>query len=577
MHDTLHLAQIVLLLAVAVMIVSAFRRFSMSPVLGYIIAGVIIGPHGFALLSDVETTRRVAEFGIVFLLFIIGLELPLAKLRRIRRHVFGFGFAQVLLTGLLGGVIAHLAGANAAAAIIIGGGLAFSSTAIVLQLIDESSMKMTQPGRLCVAVLILQDLAVIPLLVLVPLLAAPEKSILLALSEASLKAAVGLGAIVLLGRVGLRALFRFIAMHDHHELFTATTLLVVLGLAYISALCGLSPALGAFMAGLLIAETEFRPQVEADILPFKRLLLGLFFIAVGMSVDLALVQEKAVAIAGMTLALIAGKSVVMYALCRMFRFPHATSIYTSLLLAQGGEFAFVLFSLASEHGLLSGQTAQAMLASAAISMALTPLLDKAGQHFFRRLDRPSLTSVPAPRDAMELHDHVVVCGFGRVGRVVARLLEAERIPYMGLDIDAINIAELNTEGMQVHFGDATRGIVLRWIGITRARALIITHHDLQTSLQTIRMARSLSPSLPIIARARNIDEVLQMEAAGANLAVAEHFETSLQLGGAALKEIGVPELEIARVLGSFRAEDYALTRRIRGERSESGDSGDLIL
>lgn len=560
-----HLPEIVLLLAAAVIVVALFRRAGLTPVLGYLAAGVVLGPSGFSVISDASSLGTLAEFGVVFLLFVIGLELSFERLKRLRSQVFGFGTAQVLLTTLLVALVASALGESAAAAIVIGGGLALSSTAIVLQLIGESGDKTTQVGRLSLSTLIMQDLAVIPLLVLVPLLAQPGGSLALELGEAFLKAAFGLAVIIAIGRMLLRPLFRVLAARSHHELFVAATLLVVLGLAYVSTLAGMSPALGAFVAGLLVAETEFKPQVEADILPFKGIFLGLFFVTVGLGLDFAALEGKLDMVLLLTAAFIIMKATLVYALCRGFGFAAGASAHGALLLAQGSEFAFVLFAQAASLGIFSGESAQVLLAVVSLSMAATPLLHFAGRKLAARLDAktPVLRATPS-RDMADLSDHVIIAGFGRVGTIIAKLLEAENIPYIALDMDAVNVGMLRGKKLPIFYGDASRPLVLKSIGLERARAMILSHGHPQAALQTIHAVRAMSPLLPIIARARNIEEVLEFEAAGANLAVAEMFETSLQIGGALLKEIGVPDGEIGRVLDTFRARDYALARSGEG-------------
>lgn len=560
-----HLGEIVLLLAAAVCIVALFRHLRFSPILGYIAAGIVIGPHGLGLIRDMQSTQVIAELGVIFLLFLIGLELSFERLARLRGQVLGFGVAQVLLTSLVIGAGMRLLGQPLEAAIIVGGGLALSSTAVVMELLSESNEKATQVGRLSIKTLILQDLAVIPLLVLVPLLAG-EGSVLGALGEAGIKAVLGLAAIMLLGRRLLRPLFRMMAEYRHTELFTATTLLVVLGMAYMSTLAGISPALGAFMGGLLVSETEFRPQVEADILPFKALLLGLFFMTVGMGIDLSIIREQPITVLALMLSLIAVKASLMLALSKLFAIPVATGTHAALLLAQGGEFTFVLFMLAENQGILSTHLSQMLLAAVVLSMTATPLLHALGKALARRSERGSAIHHHLPsRDAMELEGHIIIAGFGRVGRTVAELLDTEHIPYVALDMDASAVGAARAQGKRVYYGDAARAVVLKTMGIGRAQAVIVTHADTQASLHIIQMVRSLGSRIPIIVRARNLEQVQQLEQAGANLAVAEMFETSLQLGGALLKEIGVPDPEVSRVLAAFRAEDYALTRRAETE------------
>lgn len=582
MEPANHLAEIVLMLTAAVCIVALLRRAHISPVLGYLLAGVVIGPHGLALIRDVHTMNGVAEFGVVFLLFVIGLELSFERLARMRGRILYFGLLQMPLTALAIGFTVRLSGLSTAASLIIGGGLALSSTAIVLELLGESAERSTQTGRLSTATLILQDLAVIPLLVLVPLLTS-NGSIVHALGEASLKAVAGLVGIMLLGRLLLRPFFHATAARSHHELFTAATLLVVLGLAQISAMAGLSPAMGAFMGGLLVSETEFRHQVEADILPFKGLLLGLFFFTVGMGVDLQLLMSEPVKLLCLTVALIGAKACIMVALCLVLSFPYGVALHSALLLSQGGEFALVLFGLAGDQHIITPYTRQMLISGVVLSMVATPLLHLIGRRLgglaaHRDPTSPTVTASVNVRETMDLRGHVVIAGFGRVGRIIAQLLESERIPYVALDIDAANVGTMRERGKRVYYGDSTRSVVLKAVGLPRARAAIVSHSYTGAALKTIAAIRSLRPNIPIIARAHSIDEVMELEKAGATLALAEMFETSLQLGGALLKESGVTDTEIVRALAAFRASDYALARRAEGlELPEGTEHTDFAI
>ncbi|MGE0753706.1 MAG: monovalent cation:proton antiporter-2 (CPA2) family protein [Alphaproteobacteria bacterium] len=560
MHTPEHLLQIVILLLAAVLIVGTFRKIHLSPVLGYLVAGAMIGPFGLNLIQGNQEAGGVAEFGVIFLLFIIGMELSFERLRSMRTHVFGFGGAQFVITTLVIALLIVGFGGDAPTAIIVASGLALSSTAIVLQVVAEQSQKSTQVGRLALATLIMQDLAVIPLLVLVSIVN-EGGSLMTAIAEASLKTLFALTFIFVVGRKLLRPLFRLIASMENTELFTATTMLVVLGVATATSMAGLSPALGAFLAGLLVAETEFKPQVESDILPFKQLLLGFFFMYVGMTLNIDMLLEQFLSIIGITTALMLFKALVIMILARMFGFSLSTAIYSGLLLSQGSEFAFILFSLAGEFNIIHNDTAQILLVVVTTSMALTPLVAQAGRKIGGMLEshavsRPSMMM----EETLDLSNHVIISGFGRVGHTVARLLEAEDIPYAAVDIDSFLVAKERKMGMPSYYGDTTRRHVLNALGIARARAVIITHADIRVALQTILTVREKYPTLPIIARAKNIEQVMKLEQAGATLAIAEMFETSLQLSGALLKELGVSDYEITRIIEIFRAEDYALTR-----------------
>jgi len=561
MHSSVHLFEVVILLAAAVVSVGVFRVIRLSPVLGYLAAGMVIGPFGLGLIQDVEATAGIAEFGVIFLLFLIGLELSMNRLRGMRTHVFGFGTAQVLLTAALLGIFFAGTGSSQNIAIILGGGLALSSTAIVLQVVGEQGEKSSQVGRLSLAILILQDLAVIPLLVLVSTLANTQEPLPEALAGAAIRAGIGIVVIFIAGYLLLRPLFRFIASLDNTELFSATTLLVVLGLPMLCGLAGLSPALGAFMAGLLVAETEFRPQIEADILPYKGLFLGLFFMSVGMSLNIDMLTDKFFNIIGFTVALMAVKALILMALCRIFGFSLSTSIHTGLLLSQGSEFAFVLFSLAGSQQLIDPNLRQMLLVVITLSMALTPLVAQLGKKAALMLEKHAISHPDAMlEETLDLSQHVIISGFGRVGHTVARLLEVENIRFAAIDMDSFLVAKERKGGIPVYYGDSTRVHVLNALGLARARAVVITHNDTRVAMQTIAAVRDINPDIPIISRAKNIEQLLKLEKAGATLAIAEMFETSLQLSGALLKSLGVNEYEVGRIIEMFRAEDYMLTR-----------------
>ena len=488
-----------------------------------------------------------------------------------RKHVFEFGGMQLVITAGLFALFFLGLGGRPEAAIIIGGGLALSSTAIVLQVINEQNEKSSQIGRLAIAILILQDIAVIPLLVFVSLPAEYGTPVTNALIDACFKASLSLLLISVAGRLLLRPLFRFIASLDNTELFTATTMLVVLGVALLTGAAGLSPAMGAFMAGLLVAETEFKPQVESDVLPFKGLFMGLFFMTVGMSLNISLLSAHFGGIIGLTIALMACKSLIIMALCRLFGFGLSTAIHAGLLLSQGGEFTFILFALAGMHGILDPTLLDVLLVVVTVSMALTPLVADAGQKIAGALEKYAISRPESMiSETLDLSHHVIISGFGRVGHTVGRLLEAENIPYVAVDMDSLLVGRERKGSTPVYYGDTTRMHVLNALGVARARAVIITHNDTRVALQTIASIRETYRHLPIIARAKNIDKVLKLESAGATLAVAEMFETSLQLGGALLKSLGVTDYEIARIIDIFRAEDYAITRE--SERETTGQT-----
>ena len=562
MHTIEFLPNILILLVAAVVVVAIFKNLKLSPVLGYLVAGALIGPHGIDIIHS-DKTSSIAEFGVVFLLFAIGLELTFERLMAMRAHVFGFGSAQVLLTTALIGSVVYYIGKDVNTAIIVGGALALSSTAIVLQVMAESGQQSSQVGRLSLANLLLQDFAVVPLLVLVPLLADESASLSVALGSAMLKAIAVMIGIFVIGRLVLRPLFRVIGALKSAELFMATTLLIVLGTAWITEHFGLSLALGAFIAGLLVAETEYQHQVEDDIVPFKGIFMGLFFMTVGMSIDLNLIGDKLWLIVLLTLLLIVGKALVIILLCRLFRFPFGSAIHAGLLLSQGGEFAFILFGLASEQGIINPELAQVLLLLVTVSMAITPLLSLIGKKLGVWVDRNKIINEKvAITEVTDLERHVVIAGFGQVGKMVSKMLTAERVNYIALDISSDRVSEGRKEGCPVYRGDASRLETLKSVGIERATAVILTVPNEVTLKKSLKTIREHYPELPVVIRAKNMKHSAILKDAGASIVVPEIYEVGLQLGGAVLKFIGVNEFEISRLKNRFRAGEYRRTKEL---------------
>lgn len=553
MHTT-PLPDLVILLAAAVIIVTGFRMLRVSPVLGYLVAGAVIGPTGIGLIQDLETTTAIAELGIVFLLFMIGLELSFDRLKAMRGQVFGIGTVQVLLMTALFTCLAHAMGQTIPASIIIGGGLALSSTALVLQVLEQRRELASQTGRLSFAVLILQDLAVLPLLVLVPALALKGVSLGEALAQSTVRATWVLAIIILVGRVVLRPLFRLIARYDIHELFVAATLLVVLGISWATQEVGLSMALGAFIAGLLVAETEFQHQVEADVRPYKSLLMGLFFMTVGMKIDIDFIMSHAPRIVFGALALIAIKSAVMYLILRAFRYNKRTSAHSALLLGQGGEFGFILFGLAGTLGVLQASLVKELLLVIVLTMAATPLLDTIGQQFERRWWR-RVRQNPGQmhEEAMDLAGHVVVAGYGRMGQLIGDYLGQEKIPFIALDTDPREVARGRRRHHPVYFGNAARPDVLEAMGVSRANALVITLHDPDEADKLLTAMRAAHPELPIFVRAKDITHQRTLELLGATYAVPELQVSSMRMLAGLLQSLHRPEEEIRRIMELMRA------------------------
>jgi CPA2 family monovalent cation:H+ antiporter-2 len=566
--DSLPLRDILIVLLAAVAIVPLFRRFRASAVLGYLVAGAVIGPHGLDLLSDVGATRALGELGVVFLLFSLGLELSLERIGALKKYVFGLGTAQLAVTGLVIWTVLRAFGMSSGASLVLGGGLALSSTAVVLQVLTQRRETGSPQGRVAVAVLLLQDLAVLPLLTLVPLLSRPESGIPSALAWASLRALSAFLIIFAAGRLALRPLLRAVARGGDPELFTGIALLLVLGVGWLTRLSGLSMALGAFLAGLLIAETEYRPQIEGDIQPFRGILLALFFMTVGMNFNLGFLAERAPLLAGLLLILLATKAGILVLLSRGFGLTWSAAASVGLMLAQGGEFGFVLFALARELGVLTTATEQLAVGVVGLSMAATPLLIGASRALGRRL--PAGEPGPGTLEPSAPRDYVLIAGFGRVGQTLALLLESRYVPYVALDLDHARVDEARRRGLPIFFGDASRMDVLRAAGVERARVAVVTLDDPASAYRTVHGLRRLLPELPIVARARDIAQCEQLTLAGATDVVPEIVEGSLQLGGCLLRQIGDSREQVQQVLEAFRRATYARLGEIGVSRAVDG-------
>jgi len=570
--ESAQLQDVLLVLLAAVAVVPLFRRLRASAVLGYLAAGALIGPYGFRLLHDVEAAAGLGELGVVFLLFSIGLSLSVERLASLRRYALGLGIAQVLATtvalwGLLGAL-----GVESAAALVLGGGLALSSTAVVLQVLVERRELTTPRGRIALAVLLLQDVAVVPLLTLVPQLRGAEVSVLPALGTALLRAALVLVVILVIGRLALRPLLRAVARDGTPELFTGIVLLLVLGVGWLTQQAGLSMALGAFLAGVLVAETEYRPQVEGDVQPFRGILLALFFMSVGMSVDVGLLWTRAPLLIGLTAALLLVKAGILIALARGFGFRLATAAALGLMLAQGGEFGFVLFALAGQAGVLDADTAPLAVLVVGLSMAATPLLLAASRRVAHRLEQGDEGAL-AER-AGELQGHVIVAGFGRVGHTVALLLESRGTPYLALDLDAERVTDARRSRLAVYFGDASRAEVLKAAGIERAQAVVVTVDEPAAANLTVQVARRLAPEVPVLARGRDLAQAQALGEAGATAAIPEIVEGSLQLGAAVLRQVGASRDEIDQTLDEFRRGLYVRLAELSREDPQGPEPSD---
>lgn len=550
-----HLHDVLVILVAAIVTVPLVQRLHISPVLGYLIAGIAVGPHALGLIHDLEGTEILAEFGVIFLLFAIGLDLPLRRLIALRRYIFGLGLSQVALTSLVIGLIGYAAGLPAEAALVVGGALALSSTATVLQLLVERREIAERHGRIAVAILLFQDLAVVPLLALLPILAGGSRDIVSALALAGLKAALAIGLILLIGRLLLRPVYAIIAETRNPEIFAATNLFLVLFTGWATAQAGMSMALGAFLAGLLLADSEYRHQVEADIQPFRGLFLGLFFMTVGMGIDLGRVVEHAGPVFGLAAALLAGKALLLFAILRIAGQGGLLAGRVGLLLSQGGEFAFVVFGLAMQLGVLDDDSAQTLLAVVAVTMATAPVFAVLGKRLAARRTQAEGTPEALAAATGDIRDHVLVAGFGRVGWTVCRLLAHSEVPYLALDVDMERVRRGREQNMPVYFGDASRIEVLRAAGLARARAAVITLDHPRLAEQAVAALRRHDPDLAVVSRARDDAHRRRLEDMGASAVVSEALEASLQLGARVLRLTGAESDDVERSLEEFRRDE----------------------
>ncbi|MDG7056447.1 MAG: cation:proton antiporter [Wolbachia endosymbiont of Meromenopon meropis] len=567
-----YLFDIIILLSAAVFIVIAFWKMNISPVLGYFVAGALIGSHGFNLIHSADAMDNFAEFGVVFLLFIIGLELTFERLIAMRIHVFGFGSLQVIVTMIVIWCIALAFGVSANIAAVIGGGLALSSTAIVLQVLQEKGSQASQVGRLSIAVLLMQDFAVVPLIVLVPLLTGnSENSLISSLTGSLIQAAIALVLIFITGRLLLRPLFSVIAKMESNEVFVSTTLLIILGAAFITEQFHLSMALGAFVAGLLVAETEqHRHSVEHAVLPFKDLFLGLFFMTVGMSIDIDLLLKKLPLITLLSIILIVLKTSIIYMLCRFFGFKIAPAIQAGLLLAQGGEFAFILFRLADELNVLPSEIAQVLMMVTTVTMAFTPLLSGLGEWIANSfsVEKIILDDDAIETDTQDLYNHVIVVGFGRVGYMVTKMLTAEHLSYVVIDIQSKIVKKGKDDSFPIYLGDATRYEILKSIGIERAQALILSIKNEVTIKKIVSLVAINFPHVNIIIRLPDLANVEIYKDLGASKIIPEASEIGLQLGGAALSLTGISESGVESLKNRFRKGNYSMIKDTSGNIDE---------
>ena len=563
MTETLPL--ILLLLAVAVVVVVIFRLLGLPPIMGYLLVGAVLGPHAADWVPDTEQTRQLAEFGVVFLMFSIGLEFSLARLYSMKRIVFGLGLAQVAVTTLIATLLARVAGISWLAGIALGSALAMSSTAMLSKLLAERGELDAPHGREVIGVLLFQDIAVVPLLVLIPAFSQPLEAMAEALMLAGLKAAILLALVLFVGQRALSAWFHLVARRKSAELFMLNVLLITLGLAWLTELAGLSLALGAFTAGMLIGETEYRYQVEDDIKPFRDVLLGLFFVAIGMRLDVPQILDQWPLVAGILTALVALKLMVIGTFSRLLGSTPGTALRSGLWLCAGGEFGFVILALANEVHLLTAAMLQPLLAAMVVSLLVAPLIVHVSDGLVFRfvatewlLRSMQLTQLAA--QSLSSDKHAIICGYGRTGQHLARFLEAEGVSFMALDFDPERVREARLAAEPVAYGDSSKKETLLAAGLARASVVIISFADISAALRVIHRVRELRPDVAIVSRAREQDDVEKLYVAGAAEVVPEALESSVMLATHALALSGIPMHRVIKRLREMREQHYSLLR-----------------
>ena len=571
-----------LYLLAAVLGVVGCRFLKLPPMLGYLVVGVVIGPNALAFAQNSEGIRHLAEFGVVFLMFVIGLEFNLPKLKAMRRFVFGLGFFQVVLTlfivtsvsVFLSVMAPTLWGMSWQTALTLAGAMAMSSTAIVIKLMSDRLELDSEHGKRVLGVLLFQDLAVVPLLVLIPALNAPPEQLMTALFFAAAKAVLLITLLLTGGQRVMRWWLLLVARRQTEELFVLNVLLITLGLAWITELAGLSLALGAFVAGMLISETEFKHRVETDIKPFHDVLLGLFFITIGMMLDWRIIWDRWAFVLFLVTVPVAFKFVLIAALTRMGGATEGISLRTGLYLAQAGEFGFVLLTLGNQNKLIPPDWLNPVLASMVLSMMATPFIIMNANQWVMKWSatdwlQQSLEMTQLAQKSINTKKHVIICGYGRCGQNLAKLLKTQNISYIALDLDPDRVNRALSQGDQVAYGDAARLQSLMAVGLERASAVVITYLDNASAFKVLALAQEHAPHVPVVVRTQDDHDLAKFQAAGASEVVPETIEGSLMLATHALALVGVPMKRVIRMVQAQRLQRYELLRDYDpGEKSE---------
>lgn len=575
------LAQILLLLAAAVGVVALARRAGLPAILGYLFVGVVLGPHALGLFDETEGTRLLAELGVVFLLFTLGLEFSWPRMVAMRREVFGVGSVQVVTLACVAMAVFHALGVDLLPAVALGGAVAVSSTAIIVQQLTEQSEINRTHGRVAFSVLLFQDLAFVPFLVLAGALAAGS----LDFSPARVGTAVALGTlavgfVLVVGRYALRPLFHEIAHSRLQELFTLAVLLVALGSAWVSHAAGVSMATGAFLAGVMLAETEYRHQVEAAIRPFRDILLGLFFISVGMMLDLGVLRGDLLLILGILAAMTVCKALLTALVGRLWGLPPFKAVRTGIVLSVGGEFGIAILTILMQGQVVADEVTQPLLVAIVLSMVTAPLLLRQNRRIARWLLREQGPPVGTAQGAAA-REHVILCGFGRVGQNLARVLESQGHEYFAMDLDPVRVRSGRAAGLPVILGDASDPDLLRRAGLAQASAVVVTFSDPAVALGIVRSVRAERADVPLLVRTADDARLEELMAAGATEVVPETFEASLMLASHALLLLKQPVSRVVRAIGSARNDRYASLRGLlRGTEgvpsAEPGATEELV-
>ncbi len=561
------LQSVLILLGVAVVLVALFRYLHLPQVLAYLTAGVLVGPSGFGWIPGAQAVQHLAEFGLVFLLFTLGLEFSLPKLLAMRTIVFGLGGAQVIITSVAFAALAWLLNVPIEGAIVIGAMFAMSSTAIAMKQLTEQLEQNSRHGRHALGVLLFQDLAVVPFLILVPALggAGGEQPLAVTLGAVLLKSVVVLAVILLAGRWLLRPLLHEVASARLREYFLFTALLLTLAAAYLTERAGLSLALGAFMAGMMLAETEYRHQLEGDIAPFRDILLGLFFVTIGMMLDTGVFLRHGPLVVALALGILLFKTVLITVLARLFGIETGVALRTGLVLSQVGEFAFALLLQAERYALLTVEVTQVVLSTAILTMLAAPLVIRHNGALTRRLvpsyRRTRQSNLEVIRaEAAHADRHVIICGYGRSGQNLGYMLEQEGIPHVALDLDPVRVRDARDAGRPVLYGYGDRRDVLEAAGLARARALAVSFNNVGAALKILEITRLVRPDMPVIVRTMDDADLERLMAAGATEVVPESVEGSLMMGSHLLLLLGVPMSHVVRQVRAARASRYRMMR-----------------